>query len=515
MTVFGQHEFVRYGRRLQVTLLLIFFFFFARRRRHCPTICRQNLWNTHNDSNSIESYAVLWTMSVVDYYLETNDTDTLELYTLNIDAKLKHAQAIEGSATGWGKLKPWSPPRLAFFGWDERLGAGFENASCPESQRDYSMLTSRASREFADALDQAKLRPDLAQAHRQAADQILDNLRQDPNWWQDFGMHAAADAINTGQLTADETAKLVPQLEDVTQICSLSPFNQFWILQALGNVGFMTKAKQSIDLCWGGQVLLGGTTFWEIFQDDWNAVLQPSEPIFDSDNGMTSLCHPWSSGLVQWSTENLGGLVPLAAGFSRFRIAPTLARVSLTRPVFGTAPIEVDVDAQLGRHRLLIPPRTEAVEVLLPLAAEADAELGSMWTLLEEVGGGRQTARVVAAAGMGKALKLESPLPAGTYLFHSPRVVQKEAAAAPIRSRLPSQDAGFGPAVWAGNFVGEDRRTQGNWRGQYGSAGYVIFGSAPSPFPGPLCDLSGTWSSETPGDVIVVTQAKGASGSSL
>ena len=310
-----------------------------------PSPKSQNLWNTHNDSNNIESYAVLWTMSVADYYMETNDTDTLQLYAANIDAKLKHAQSIEGSASGWGKLKPWHGANLRFFGWDERLGAGFENASCPESQRDYSMLTSRASREFADALQRAGLRPDWVTAHRQAADQILANLRKDPTWWQDFGMHAAAEAINTNQLTAAEVARLVPQLEDVTQICSLSPFNQFWILQALGNAGLMAKAQESIDLCWGGQVRLGGTAFWEIFQDDWNSVLEPSEPVFDSDNGMTSLCHPWSSGLVQWTTENLGGIAPLLPNFGRFRVAPALARVSLQRPVFRTAPIEVEVDA--------------------------------------------------------------------------------------------------------------------------------------------------------------------------
>ena len=73
---------------------------------------RQNLWNTHNDSNSIESYAVYWTMSVVDYFMETNDVKTLELYVLNIDAKLQYALSIEGSATGWGQRGSWAPANL-------------------------------------------------------------------------------------------------------------------------------------------------------------------------------------------------------------------------------------------------------------------------------------------------------------------------------------------------------------------------------------------------------------------
>ena len=105
---------------------------------------RQNLWNTHNDSNSILSYSLYWCMSVLEYYNATADADTLELYYLNIDAKLEQAVQLEGSPTAWGARGPWQPAPLSFFGWDERLGAGFENASCIESQRDYSMLTIRA-----------------------------------------------------------------------------------------------------------------------------------------------------------------------------------------------------------------------------------------------------------------------------------------------------------------------------------------------------------------------------------
>lgn len=194
-------------------------------------------------------------MSVVDYFMETNDTATLSLYALNIDAKLRQAQTIEGSATAWGTRGSWSPAQLTFYGWDERLGAGFENASCAESQRDFSMLTARASREFAAALNAAGIQPQLAQYHQNAAITIMANLRRIPQWWSSFGMHAAAEAINTGMLNSSEVAMLAANhLTDVTQICSFSPFNQFWIMQGLSNAGYMTKAREAAKLCWGGQV---------------------------------------------------------------------------------------------------------------------------------------------------------------------------------------------------------------------------------------------------------------------
>jgi hypothetical protein len=89
----------------------------------------------------------------------------------------------------------------------------------------------------------------------QAAATILANARADPLWLHSFGLHASADAVNTGLLTAAETSDILTRhFNDVTQICSLSSFNMFWVLQALGNLGLMDKAQEAIRLCWGGQV---------------------------------------------------------------------------------------------------------------------------------------------------------------------------------------------------------------------------------------------------------------------
>jgi hypothetical protein len=67
-------------------------------------------------------------------------------------------------------------------------------------------------------------------------------------------MHAAADAINTDMLTTEELQTLATRFDDKTQICSLSSFNMYWILQALGRLNNTAKAEEAIRLCWGGQV---------------------------------------------------------------------------------------------------------------------------------------------------------------------------------------------------------------------------------------------------------------------
>lgn len=87
----------------------------------------QNLARSANDCNGIASYCIYWTLSLVDYFRATNDTGALATYQPFADAKLEHAHVIFGDA---------STP-LTFFGWDDRLGAGFFNASTVESQWDF------------------------------------------------------------------------------------------------------------------------------------------------------------------------------------------------------------------------------------------------------------------------------------------------------------------------------------------------------------------------------------------
>ena len=219
----------------------------------CFLSISNSLWNTHNNSNGIETYALYWCMSVTDYHLATGDNATLSLYVLNIDAKLQHALAIEGSAAGWVPGRGgWQPAHLTFVGWDERLGAGFENASCAESQRLYSMLTARACLEFARALQAARLRPDLVTRYQQAAGQIFRQVRAlGPDWHASFGLHAASDAINTGLTTETENDDLATRLfGDLATICSHSSFNMYWILQALGRLGDIYSAGEAIERCW-------------------------------------------------------------------------------------------------------------------------------------------------------------------------------------------------------------------------------------------------------------------------
>jgi hypothetical protein len=54
-----------------------------------------------------------------------------------------------------------------------------------------------------------------------------------PNWTLALGVHAASEALNAPGFAspAEAAAILSTQLDDAVQVCSLSNFNQYWILQ--------------------------------------------------------------------------------------------------------------------------------------------------------------------------------------------------------------------------------------------------------------------------------------------
>lgn len=259
MKTFGQHEFIR-----------------------------ENLWNTHNNSNAIATYSIYWILSVFDYYYESGDNETVMQYVLNgdIDTKLNVGVTTEGSNSAWGLLPSiiWpqnARPNLAFVGWDERLGCGFENASCVESQRLYSMLVLRTCKKFVAVLNELVERMvgpspppilnKLIKKYTSAANIITKNVRAKlgEGWFEYFELHSISEALQVDNLTTEKERQKIYKLfffNQTSQICSFSSFNQFFILTGFGKIeGKTNEVIETIELCWGGQTKIGGTTYFETF----------------------------------------------------------------------------------------------------------------------------------------------------------------------------------------------------------------------------------------------------------
>ena len=276
---------------------------------------RTNLLFTSTQSQYIPAYSLYWVLSLTDYYQYTDDSATVGSLLENACHKLDSAYAIYDKDLD-----------LRFYGWDERLGAGFENASCPESQRAYRMLAIRTWRSFASAM-RAYGRNDLAEKYERYADQKATAFMAGPEFGA-MGVHAAEEAVNAGVGcdTPEQRERLWRQaFADRQKRVSYYPFHQFFILQAMAALGRYEEALTTLDDCWGGQLRYGATTFFEVFRPSWNDALGPNDAPVNNQCGYTSFTHPWSAGVTKWLSEQILGIRPLSPGFTSFEIMPVPA----------------------------------------------------------------------------------------------------------------------------------------------------------------------------------------------
>lgn len=280
---------------------------------------RSNLERT-SGNDWILSYMLYWVSSMLDYYNYTGDAELLKKYTENISAKLDDAYKAYGTN-----------PKLGFYGHDERLAAGLEMgpSNCPEAANAYKMLSIRAWNDFAKAMGTIG-RNDLRDKYNGYVTEKVSQLRQNATWYQTFGVHAMSDAVNAGFTNRSEQEEMFDlEFNDKINRVSFSPFNQYFIIQAMASMKKHDEALDSVHYLWGGMIEYGGTTFFEVFRPSWATVLGRNDPVPNNQTGFTSLCHPWGGGVVKWLSEEVAGIKPVSPGFKEYAIVPHLGR-SLT-----------------------------------------------------------------------------------------------------------------------------------------------------------------------------------------
>jgi alpha-L-rhamnosidase len=162
-------------------------------------------------------------------------------------------------------------------------------------------------------------------------------------------------------LNNDETNALLANYAIRENNVSFSPFNQFFILKSMAKLGLYNEAFTSINDSWGGQLQFGATTFWECFRSQWTQVVAPLSPVPNGQCGYTSLCHPWSSGITKWLSEEVLGIKPIVPGFEKFVVKPHLTNeLTWVRGSVMTVngQIKSEFDRQKGTASLIVPQGT-------------------------------------------------------------------------------------------------------------------------------------------------------------
>jgi hypothetical protein len=418
----------------------------------------KNLENTSKQDNGIRSYSLYWVLSLLDYYRYSGDEANLRHHLANACAKLDAAWA------DFGKELP-----LRFYGWDERLCAGFEIwfRSCPEAQRAYRMLAIRSWREFAVAM-QGIGRSDLAGRYLGYAQAKIAELTKEVAWHARYGVHAAADAVNTGLLDAlAEEAIFQQELSDRVNRLSLSPFNEYFILQAMAKIGRYDEALCTVRDMWGGMLECGGTTTFEVYRPSWNQILAPNDAVPNTQCGIVSLCHPWGAGVVLWLSEQVLGIVPTAPGFATYELRPHLG-TTLTR-VSGSTPtphgvIEASLDLDTGRGRLKAPQQTvgrlcvpKAGRTIVRIFVRGELAWDGAYHSVAGIRGASEDLDYVAFDGVAP----------GEYPF----AVEYRGSVSPA---VPAEFS------YAALVLPQDTVTGGDWGGVYGRDGHVLCSAGPN-----------------------------------
>jgi hypothetical protein len=286
---------------------------------------------------------------------------------------------------------------------------------------------------------------------------------------------------------------------------SLSPtprFVRYWLLQALGNAGAMDKAVTSVHRCWGAEIALGATAFWEISHPDWLLAFPTGpassvpHPMPYGENGQTSLCHPWSAGAAPWLTANVLGIAPLAPGFASASIAPHItSQMAAAGGLRGSVPtprgaVSINVDVAAASTVTVTAPAGVDIQLRLsevlvarlgwPAGANVSVDGGAPFALAPEAGAARGPLfeSELAARGAGRSRVAVIELRGGgtfrVALAKEGGVAAAEGGSAAEAGGSTAKAGGsaappFPPPSWPARVVAIDTWTQGNWIGRFGS----------------------------------------------
>ena len=413
---------------------------------------RKNLENTSKQDNGIRSYSLIWVLSLLDYYRYTGDTATLDKFTSNATKKLDSAYQVFGTN-----------PDLRFYGWDDRVGGGFEIwfRKNQESQNAYKMLSIRVWREFSEAMEQ-RGNKELAAKYAKYARTKVAEVNQDPLWHSNYSIHAASDAINTGLLTYSIQETLFNrEFKDRVNRLSISPFNQYFILQSLATMNKWDEALTSVNDMWGEMIRYGGTTTFEVFRPSWNQIISKNDAVPNSQCGIVSLCHPWGAGVAKWLTEQILGLSPTSPGFTTFRFAPH----------FGTKLTNVSgsVNTPKGTISAKMDLSKGTAELHCPQGTTGSIEIP------------RSNQSLVKLTLDGKVIVTPSPTTDQVLVLPDRLVItniqpgKHSLQFTPVNSNQFRTTAD--PLTYPAKLVSTDKTTQGNWSDKYGKDGYILLGA--------------------------------------
>ncbi len=303
----------------------------------------------------IPGYTAYWAMAYELIWRYEADRDTLQ-------ANLPHLAAVgDWFAAQFGPDFLWSCPDSfsPLIDW-----AWIAQPECVKGTHFQLVAALDACARLAEVLEQQELvsrwREVVKKAQTAAREAWYDPMtrlfsdRQQINAW----------AWLSGCAPADAAEAIAEDLSDPRERF-VSPFQNYYVLVALGMLGHHEHAVRIVRDYWGAMLRAGATSFWEVFDPRW--VTEPSGidtmPGPDGDTHQNlwtdaygryriSLCHGWAGGPAAFLSEQVLGITPAEAGFTAVRVRPHPAGLQWAEGTVPTPRGDVSVRWELRDGRI-------------------------------------------------------------------------------------------------------------------------------------------------------------------
>lgn len=232
----------------------------------------------------IADYALLYVVSVCDYYEHTKDisvvNDLLDICKSQLDSfeAILDENLIATRQKGWFSFIDWCP--------------GLENMTALQGVYLYTL--ERFSELLKNIGDDMYIKySEILRKVREASekylyDESLNAFTCEADNRQ-ISVHSQVWMI-LGGVTDNEKAKeiLLSTLADKKAKQPVTPYMHHYVIEAMLRIGMESEAKEYIKALWGGMIELGADTFWEAYVPD-DLDFSPY-----NDRMINSLCHAWS-----------------------------------------------------------------------------------------------------------------------------------------------------------------------------------------------------------------------------
>ena len=239
----------------------------------------------YDEGQGISDYALIFTVSLCDYFEHTGDENTArELFPtamrqLEFALSLLDENGIITFPGGWSHFIDWA--------------AGIEYTTPCHGVLLYALkrmtaLAAALGEEDLAKRWQASLEKGRADARKHLFDpakgyfcNVYDNHQ--------YSVHAQVWMILGGALTGQEGIDaLRAALEDPDSLKPVTPYMHHYVVDAMVTLGLMEDALALLKSYWGGMIEKGADTFWELYVPTDSSVSSMDDPLINS------FCHAWS-----------------------------------------------------------------------------------------------------------------------------------------------------------------------------------------------------------------------------